>query len=167
MLAWVLVVGRWMCDAFVCAGWDQRKYLCTHPSTLPPPPPSPYISTCIPSSYLQRSWVGATKKQRDELLDFIRHLAEDDKEGVMAVKVRRQKGLQIYRQYPVYCCQGFGYCTFTCRKEGCLLTLESVLLPCAVPKRCAYMQSTVALISPTPLISPAPLTLLCDDFNPA
>lgn len=35
----------------------------------------------------QRSWVGATKKQRDELLDFIRHLAEDDKEGVMAVKV--------------------------------------------------------------------------------
>lgn len=35
----------------------------------------------------QRSWVGASKKQRDELLDFIRHLAEDDKEGVMATKV--------------------------------------------------------------------------------
>jgi len=36
---------------------------------------------------LQRSWVGASKKQRDDLLVFIRHLAEDDKEGVMAVKV--------------------------------------------------------------------------------
>ena len=35
----------------------------------------------------QRSWVGASKKQRDELLDFIRHLAEDDKEGIMASKV--------------------------------------------------------------------------------
>ena len=39
--------------------------------------------------HLQRSWVGATKKQRDELLDFIRHLAEDDKEGVMATKVNQ------------------------------------------------------------------------------
>ena len=39
-------------------------------------------------SLLQRSWVGASKKQRDELLDFIRHLAEDDKEGVMATKVQ-------------------------------------------------------------------------------
>ncbi len=35
----------------------------------------------------QRSWVGASKKQCDELLEFIRHLAEDDKEGVMATKV--------------------------------------------------------------------------------
>ena len=35
----------------------------------------------------QRSWVGSSKKQRDELLDFIRHLAEDDKEGIMASKV--------------------------------------------------------------------------------
>ena len=35
----------------------------------------------------QKSWVGASKKQRDELLDFIRHLAEDDKEGIMASKV--------------------------------------------------------------------------------
>ena len=31
--------------------------------------------------------MGATKKQCEELLEFIRHLAEDDKEGVMAVKV--------------------------------------------------------------------------------
>ena len=31
--------------------------------------------------------MNASKKQRDELLDFIRHLAEDDKEGVMATKV--------------------------------------------------------------------------------
>ena len=36
----------------------------------------------------QRSWVGASKKQCEELLEFIRHLAEDDKEGVMAVKVQ-------------------------------------------------------------------------------
>lgn len=36
---------------------------------------------------VQRSWVGASKKQCEELLEFIRHLAEDDKEGVMAVKV--------------------------------------------------------------------------------
>ena len=36
---------------------------------------------------IQRSWVGASKKQRDDLLVFIRHLAEDDKEGVMAGKV--------------------------------------------------------------------------------
>ena len=31
--------------------------------------------------------MGASKKQCEELLEFIRHLAEDDKEGVMAVKV--------------------------------------------------------------------------------
>lgn len=35
----------------------------------------------------QRSWVHAAKKQRDELLEFIRRLAEDDKDGVMANKV--------------------------------------------------------------------------------
>jgi ubiquitin carboxyl-terminal hydrolase 9/24 len=35
----------------------------------------------------QKSWVGSSKKQRDELLEFIRHLAEDDKEGIMAGKV--------------------------------------------------------------------------------
>ncbi len=29
----------------------------------------------------------SSKKQRDELLDFIRHLAEDDKDGIMAAKV--------------------------------------------------------------------------------
>ena len=31
--------------------------------------------------------MGAMKKQRDELLEFIRRLAEDDKEGMMANKV--------------------------------------------------------------------------------
>ena len=36
----------------------------------------------------QRSWVGSSKKQRDDLLEFIRHLAEDDKEGIMAGKVQ-------------------------------------------------------------------------------
>lgn len=45
------------------------------------------LITCPGHPLLQRSWVGASKKQRDELLDFIRHLAEDDKEGVMATKV--------------------------------------------------------------------------------
>ncbi|XP_065887407.1 ubiquitin carboxyl-terminal hydrolase 9X-like isoform X3 [Dysidea avara] len=35
----------------------------------------------------QKSWVGASKKQRDDLLLFIHHLAKDDKEGVMACKV--------------------------------------------------------------------------------
>ena len=35
----------------------------------------------------QKSCVVASKKQRDELLDFIRHLAEDDKEGIMTSKV--------------------------------------------------------------------------------
>ena len=48
--------------------------LLPRPFPLPPPP-------------LQRSWVGAMKKQRDELLEFIRRLAEDDKEGMMANKV--------------------------------------------------------------------------------
>ena len=38
----------------------------------------------------QRSWVGSSKKQRDDLLEFIRHLAEDDKEGIMAGKVHVQ-----------------------------------------------------------------------------
>lgn len=56
-----------------------------------------YMSSCLSHTYtlagcdichVQRSWVGASKKQCEELLEFIRHLAEDDKEGVMAVKVR-------------------------------------------------------------------------------
>ena len=49
----------------------------------------PSNDTFVPLSPHQRSWVGSSKKQRDELLDFIRHLAEDDKEGVMATKVMR------------------------------------------------------------------------------
>ena len=35
----------------------------------------------------QGSWGHATKKQREKLLELIRRLAEDDKEGVMAHKV--------------------------------------------------------------------------------
>ncbi len=35
----------------------------------------------------QGSWAGASKKQREKLLELIRRLAEDDKEGVMANKV--------------------------------------------------------------------------------
>jgi len=36
---------------------------------------------------VQGSWVHASKKQREKLLELIRRLAEDDKEGVMAHKV--------------------------------------------------------------------------------
>ena len=35
----------------------------------------------------QGSWTNASKKQREKLLELIRRLAEDDKEGVMAHKV--------------------------------------------------------------------------------
>lgn len=35
----------------------------------------------------QGSWTHASKKQREKLLELIRRLAEDDKEGVMAHKV--------------------------------------------------------------------------------
>jgi ubiquitin carboxyl-terminal hydrolase 9/24 len=33
------------------------------------------------------SWANASKKQREKLLELIRRLAEDDKEGIMAHKV--------------------------------------------------------------------------------
>lgn len=36
---------------------------------------------------IQESWTNASKKQREKLLELIRRLAEDDKEGVMAHKV--------------------------------------------------------------------------------
>lgn len=38
-------------------------------------------------SPLQASWTNASKKQREKLLELIRRLAEDDKDGVMAHKV--------------------------------------------------------------------------------
>jgi len=38
-------------------------------------------------SCFQRSWTNASRKQREKLLDLIRSLSEDDKEGVMANKV--------------------------------------------------------------------------------
>jgi len=37
--------------------------------------------------YFQASWTTAGKKQREKLLELIRRLAEDDKDGVMAHKV--------------------------------------------------------------------------------
>jgi ubiquitin carboxyl-terminal hydrolase 9/24 len=37
--------------------------------------------------HFQGSWVSASRRQREKLLELIRRLAEDDKEGVMAVKV--------------------------------------------------------------------------------
>lgn len=36
---------------------------------------------------IQSSWTNANKKQREKLLELIRRLAEDDKDGVMAHKV--------------------------------------------------------------------------------
>ncbi len=36
---------------------------------------------------MQASWTNAGKKQREKLLELIRRLAEDDKDGVMAHKV--------------------------------------------------------------------------------
>lgn len=39
------------------------------------------------SPVLQASWTNASKKQREKLLELIRRLAEDDKDGVMAHKV--------------------------------------------------------------------------------
>ena len=36
---------------------------------------------------VQASWTNASKKQREKLLELIRRLAEDDKDGVMAHKV--------------------------------------------------------------------------------
>ena len=37
--------------------------------------------------HFQESWVNASRRQREKLLELMRRLAEDDKEGVMAVKV--------------------------------------------------------------------------------
>lgn len=41
----------------------------------------------VEQSCFQGSWNNASKKQREKLLELIRRLAEDDKEGVMAHKV--------------------------------------------------------------------------------
>ena len=68
-------------------GLTSEGYCVHHLTSPPPPPPSPPPPPPPPPP-LQRSWVGASKKQCEELLEFIRHLAEDDKEGVMAVKVQ-------------------------------------------------------------------------------
>ena len=44
---------------------------------------------------LQESWTNASKKQREKLLELIRRLAEDDKEGVMAHKVQCKQKLKV------------------------------------------------------------------------
>ena len=43
----------------------------------------------------QESWTNASKKQREKLLELIRRLAEDDKEGVMAHKVHCKQKLKV------------------------------------------------------------------------
>ena len=53
-------------------------------------PVKPFVKLAAYSEHsfvLQGSWSNASKKQREKLLELIRRLAEDDKEGVMAHKV--------------------------------------------------------------------------------
>lgn len=45
-----------------------------------------YVFSCH-LIFFQASWTNASKKQREKLLELIRRLAEDDKDGVMAHKV--------------------------------------------------------------------------------
>lgn len=45
------------------------------------------FTECNYCSHEQASWTNASKKQREKLLELIRRLAEDDKDGVMAHKV--------------------------------------------------------------------------------
>lgn len=47
----------------------------------------PSTLTCVLFPLVQASWTNASKKQREKLLELIRRLAEDDKDGVMAHKV--------------------------------------------------------------------------------
>ena len=59
-------------------------------------------------SLIQRSWSTANAKQREKLLELIRRLAEDDKDGVMADKGRFQHfsrwkwESKIYINYPIH-----------------------------------------------------------------
>ena len=46
----------------------------------------------------QQSWANAERKQREKLLELIRRLAEDDKEGIMANKVCSTH----YQGYPAF-----------------------------------------------------------------
>lgn len=48
------------------------------------------VCKSVPILILQASWATSSKKQSDRLLEVIRRLAEDDKDGVMANKVRQQ-----------------------------------------------------------------------------
>lgn len=48
---------------------------------------APSTLTCVLVPLVQASWTNASKKQREKLLELIRRLAEDDKDGVMAHKV--------------------------------------------------------------------------------
>ena len=48
----------------------------------------------------QKSWSTANAKQREKLLELIRRLAEDDKDGVMADKGRiRSWFIELYKLY--------------------------------------------------------------------
>lgn len=53
----------------------------------------------------QESWTKANNKQREKLLELIRRLAEDDKEGLMANKV--QKSLNLTNQKIRFFCEIF------------------------------------------------------------
>lgn len=49
------------------------------------------------TTYIQASWATSSKKQSEKLLEVIRRLAEDDKDGVMANKV-------LYRKNGIFHC---------------------------------------------------------------
>ena len=56
------------------------------------------VTQCVKmifSYHTQESWTNASKKQREKLLELIRRLAEDDKEGVMAHKVQCKQKLKV------------------------------------------------------------------------
>ena len=50
----------------------------------------------ICSVYSQTSWKEANKKQQEKLLELIRRLAEDDKEGVIAHKVMQKSPIKTF-----------------------------------------------------------------------
>ena len=63
--------------------------------------------------------MGASKKQCEELLEFIRHLAEDDKEGVMAVKVALTVHVYVHMWIFACCAQVLDLLWNLAHREDC------------------------------------------------
>lgn len=68
----------------------------------------PIKTILIKYFYWQANWTNANKKQREKLLELIRRLAEDDKDGVMAHKVILKQNtyilLKVISIYNLYRC---------------------------------------------------------------